>query len=74
MQAFRVKQRIDSETLHLPELRPLVGRQVEIIVLCLDDECRAELASTQFPLRGSVQRYDAPFEPAVTAGAWEAAR
>jgi len=33
MNAIRVKKKLDSETLHLPELRPLLGKQVEIIVL-----------------------------------------
>ena len=32
MIAIRIQTRIDSETLHLPELRPLIGRNVEIIV------------------------------------------
>jgi hypothetical protein len=33
MNAIRITRRVDSETLHLPELRPLMGRDVEIIVL-----------------------------------------
>ncbi len=33
MNAIRVRKRIESETVHLPELRPLIGRTVEIIVL-----------------------------------------
>lgn len=33
MNAIRFRRTIDSETLHLPELRPLLGRTVEIIVL-----------------------------------------
>lgn len=33
MTAIRIRKTIDSETLHLPELRPLVGQTVEIIVL-----------------------------------------
>ena len=33
MNAIRIRKTIESETLHLPELRPLVGRTVEIIVL-----------------------------------------
>jgi len=32
MIAIRIQTRIDSETLHLPELRPLIGKRVEIIV------------------------------------------
>jgi hypothetical protein len=33
MNAIRVKAHIDSETLRLPELKPLIGKDVEIIVL-----------------------------------------
>ena len=32
MNAIRIKRRLDSETLHLPELRPLIGREVEIVI------------------------------------------
>ena len=31
--ALRILTRVDSETLHLPELRALIGKEVEIIVL-----------------------------------------
>ena len=33
MNAVRIRRKLDSETLHLPELQPLVGKNVEIIVL-----------------------------------------
>jgi len=33
MNAIRIHKHLDSDTLHLPELRPLLGRQVDIIVL-----------------------------------------
>ena len=33
MTAIHIHKRIDSETLHLPELRSLLGRMVEIIIL-----------------------------------------
>jgi len=32
MIAIRIETTIDSETLHLPQLKPLVGKSVEIIV------------------------------------------
>jgi len=32
MDVIRIRTRIDSETLHLPELRPLIGKAVEIVV------------------------------------------
>ena len=33
MNAIRIRRTIDSETLRIPELRGLIGREVEIIVL-----------------------------------------
>jgi hypothetical protein len=33
MNAIRVRKRIDSEVLHLAELKPMIGKTVEIIVL-----------------------------------------
>jgi hypothetical protein len=33
MNAVRIRKRVDSETIHLPELRPMIGKEVEIIVL-----------------------------------------
>jgi hypothetical protein len=32
MSAISIRKKIDSETLYLPELRPLIGKTVEIIV------------------------------------------
>lgn len=32
MSAIRIFRKLDSETLHLPELKPLLGKTVEIIV------------------------------------------
>jgi hypothetical protein len=36
MSAIRIRRTLDSETLCLPELRPLLGKDVEIIVLVED--------------------------------------
>lgn len=33
MNAIRVRKKIDSETVHIPELRGMIGHDVEIIVL-----------------------------------------
>jgi hypothetical protein len=33
MNAIRIRTTLESETLYLPELKPLIGRAVEIIVL-----------------------------------------
>jgi hypothetical protein len=32
MTAIRIRRKLESETLHLPELKPLIGKNVEIIV------------------------------------------
>jgi len=32
MNAVRIRRRLESDTLHLPELKPLIGKNVEIIV------------------------------------------
>jgi hypothetical protein len=32
MGAIRIRKTIESETLHLPELKPLIGRTVEIVI------------------------------------------
>src|SRR5437763_9555042 len=58
MQAIRVTQTLASETLHLPELRPLIGKQVEIIVLADEPSPGTSMPATdealRYPLRGSV--------------------
>lgn len=33
MNAVRIRCKLESDTLHLPELKPLIGKTVEIIVL-----------------------------------------
>ena len=33
MNAIRLRRKIETDTLHLPELKPLIGKNVEIIVL-----------------------------------------
>jgi hypothetical protein len=33
MNAVRIHRQLDSDTLYLPELKPLIGKNVEIIVL-----------------------------------------
>lgn len=33
MNAVRIRKGLESDTLHLPELRPMLGKDVEIIIL-----------------------------------------
>lgn len=79
MQSVHIRTKLESEHLSLPELRPLIGKQVEITV-----RETAEVPSSggvengtpnhRYPLRGSVLRYDDPFAPAIATDEWEAAR
>jgi hypothetical protein len=41
MNVIRIHKQIDSETLHLPELKPLIGKRVEIIVIDVTDPADA---------------------------------
>lgn len=78
MNVIRVKTHLDSETVHLPELRPLVGRDVEIVVWAereeaLEDGAHAPDSVMRERLKGSVLRYDDPFGAAVPPEDWESA-
>lgn len=42
MNAVRILTHIDSETLHLPELRPFIGKAVELIVMDAPERPAAE--------------------------------
>jgi hypothetical protein len=60
MSAIRIRKTLDSDTLHVPELKPFIGRTVEIVI----DEpppdrvaaaarmpaVLAEIARTRYPL------------------------
>jgi hypothetical protein len=74
LNAIRLKKRVDSETLYLPELKAMVGKEVEIIVLeGGTEEPRESASESRYPLRGWVFRFDDPLEP-VAEGDWEAMR
>ena len=55
MNAIRIRRHLDSETLHLPELRGMIGRDVEIIVR---DDTHATTAATNAP--GSDEFWNPP--------------
>jgi hypothetical protein len=75
MNAIRIETTIDSDTLHLPQLKPLVGKSVEIIVREMPERAkRTGGGSSVSPLAGSVIQYTDPFEPAVPPEEWEANR
>jgi hypothetical protein len=61
MQAMRMRRRIESETLHLPELRAFLEKDVEIIVLESAPQAGERPVPTERSgLRASVLRYDDP--------------
>ena len=64
----RIKRHLDSDTVHLPEAHGLVGRDVEIVIREIGAD---EVATAREALRGSVLRYEDPFEP-VAEDDWEA--
>jgi hypothetical protein len=75
MNAVRLKAHLSSETLTLssPELKAFVGKDI-VIIVCEQEPVIAgsgELTSRGF-MRGTVLRYDDPFEPAVPPEDWEA--
>ncbi|HUY31996.1 MAG TPA: hypothetical protein VMV69_04385 [Pirellulales bacterium] len=76
MSAIHIRKTVDSETLHLPELKPLLGRIVDITILAGPDagargafhdllrtvpESEAMWAERQATLRG--WQLDSSFEP-----------
>ncbi len=63
----RITRHLDSETVHLPEIHDLVGRDVEIVIREIGAD---EVPAERYPLHGSVLRYDDPFEP-VAEDDWE---
>ena len=70
METIHIKHHLDSDTLYLPQLRPWVGKDVEIVVR--ESAPAARNGDDEFPLRGSILRDDEPFEPAVSPTEWEA--
>jgi hypothetical protein len=73
MTAIRIETTIDSDTLYLPQLKPLVGKSVEILIREMPpgmDRVKGWVS----PLAGTVIDYTAPFEPAAPPDEWEADR
>ncbi|MBX7132679.1 MAG: hypothetical protein K1X67_08400 [Fimbriimonadaceae bacterium] len=78
MQSVHIRTKLESEHLSLPELRPLIGKQVEITVCEAADSStnghsKVGTPNSRYPLRGSVICYDNPFAAAVDVDEWEAA-
>jgi hypothetical protein len=61
----------ENGTLLLKELPFNAGESVEIIIL-KQSESISLAAQTEYPLQGTVLRYDDPFESAIPREDWEA--
>lgn len=80
MATIHIHRQLNSDT--LPELRPLIGKTVDIIVresggpntAPVTDDWTVMGESASNPLAGSVLRYDEPDEPAAPTDEWEANR
>lgn len=82
MATIHIHRQLSSDT--LPELRPLIGKTVDIFVSEADGSTvlpdardvavwLAEAANPlSNPLAGSILRYEDPFGPAIPADEWEA--
>jgi hypothetical protein len=75
----RVRRRVSSSNLDVPELEQFIGKEVEIVVTEVAEAPKVPEEpwpdngpSERYPLRGSVLRYDDPFGPAVPEEDWEA--
>jgi hypothetical protein len=75
MNAIRIETTIDSDTLHLPQLKPLLGKSVEIIVREMTQVAKQTGNGVSVSLLvGSVIEYRDPLEPAAMPEDWEAIR
>ncbi len=70
MNAHRIETALtENGKLSLQNLPFKKGDEVEIIIL---DRSSSKNTTDSYPLRGTVIRYDDPFEPAASAEDWEA--
>ena len=78
MKVIHIRRKLESDTPHLPELEPLIGKNVEIIVVEGNPSTTGSEGVNprviEGLLRGSVLRYDDPFGPAVPSEEWESNR
>ena len=70
MNTIRITQKLESETLHLPQLRHWLGKDVEIVIRETSpaSSLAGEPAAPSRSLVGSVLQYDDPFGPAIVYG------
>ncbi len=69
MNAHRIKTALtENGKLSLQDLPFKKGDEVEVIIL---ERSSSKIISDSHPLKGTVIRYDDPFEPATSAEDWE---
>ena len=68
MNTIRIQARLESTTLHLPELSPLIGKHVEIVVSDYDERARPSAieALKSSPMSATAEMFD---EALVESGA-----
>ncbi len=66
MNTIRIQARLESTTLHLPELSSMVGRRVEILVSDQGDAGSAMEALASSPMSATAEMFD---EALVESGA-----
>ena len=71
MNAVRIRRRLESDTLHLPELKPLIGKNVEIIV---QEEQAAPIISGTGDWNAAAQAAQELRETGYDFDAWRAQR
>ena len=69
----RLRRRVSSAHLDVPELEQFIGKEVEIVVTELAErETKERDVLDRFPLRGSILWFDDPDGPAVPEEDWDA--
>jgi hypothetical protein len=71
MASINIRAHVDSDTLHLPELKPFIGQDVEITIKTAP-VTEQEWQKIRESLKGTILRDDDPFGPAVPPEDWEA--
>jgi hypothetical protein len=75
MSAIRIETQVSGEVLYLPQLKPFIGKSVEITISELPNELPSQNGSQwKSPLAGTVIEYIEPFAPATSPEDWEANR
>lgn len=75
MNAIRVETFLNGDTLYLPQLKPLFGKSVEIVVTEISQKANDPMGERwKSPLAGTVIKYTDPLEPATSPDEWESNR